>query len=340
MRKHVLPFLILLAIVAGVLYFLLNSPWLLSKIIPSMAAKYLPAFPLQTFTIGDQEYKAPDTIVLKNVKALVKYKNGLWDEFLAEEVTIYDFFAIPKLPHKFRADIRGIRMEGPGRSGEGLTVKILLTAKQGDIARAEGVVYGGPFTWEGYRFDRLQGRIDADYTKIQILEAVVEAYGGEGKGQVLVERTPDPAYIFWFEFSRLRPESLTAVNRGVFSLLQGAIDGSVRLKGRPSRMEFLTITAQLAAGGTVQPELIRNIVRMGDSLGKAEAGFLEGQTAPIVLDKGVFNFQSGQPTQGMATVELSSSQSDFEVKTMHEIRLPQGASQFLMNTAKQDLPAR
>jgi hypothetical protein len=341
MRRHIIPILVFFTLLAVAVFLLLNySKIFFLRTIPPLVADYLKPFQLQSLEIGQQQYRLPGTLTLTNVRFSLQ-KGLTQTDFSLDKLVVYNLLDVFKMPRKIRADVRGLKMEGPTLKIHDLDLKLSLLADKKSVQRISGLFDTGSLALKFYHMEKIQGRINGDSKKIELLDVEAKAYGGDVKGQVLMDRGAVHSYIIWAELFGWQPQALKEINAGFFTKMSGGLDGTFRMKNDGDSMQFFTLEFSLAKGGQMSPELVSQIAGQSASLNNQDAleKLLRGKDE-IFFDEAKFYLQNTRLAKVMAGAELRNKKEDLYIRALHEIAAPEGIEHFMLEDVTTDIFAK
>src|SRR3989338_8574079 len=337
MRRHVIPFLILFAFVAAVIFVLFNSNWFLLKVIPPALAEYLKPLELQSLKIGKQQYRYPGTLVLKDVHFSLE-QGFTQTDFSVDKIVFQNMLDIIKVPRKVRADVYGLKVDGQNFHLKNFDLQFLLIANEHSVKKVEGIFKGESAFFDLYHAERSRGRFNMDRQKIELLDIAAQTYGGEMKGQLWIDRQTRDSYIVWAELFRLKPEQLKEINSSIFSQVSGEFNGNFRMKDDVGSIEFLTGELSFVKGGEIGSSLLKMAASKSAGLNQEEAFQAITQGKPkIFFDEGKFYIQNTGLAKIILGVELKKTNGDLNIRAIHEIPTPDGLESFLFQGIKTDI---
>jgi len=335
---HIIPMLMCFALVLGVVFFVLNSSRFLLQAIPPAVAPYLKPYELESLKIGRQKYRFPRTVILNDVQFSLTQRSRQID-FSIRRVVLHNLLDMIKSPQKILVDVEGLEMQGGNLRLHDVSIKLFLETDKNRkfITYAESVFNGGSLAFDLYHFEAFKGRMNVDSKKIEVLDLSGRAYGGDMKGQFLMDRGL-ASYIVWAELSHLRAEKLSDINAGIFSQVQGELNGAFRMKNEYGRIEFFTAELSMDKGGQIGSPLIEKIISESASLNKEGGPELIIKDRPqIFFDNVKFYVQNNGRTKMKLGVEFKKKDEALNIRALHDIETPDGIELFLLKSVKTDI---
>jgi hypothetical protein len=205
------------------------------------------------------------------------------------------------------------------------------------LKKAEGIFRGESIASDFYHVQDVQGRLNVDRQKIELLDLVGKIYGGEMKGQVLIDRQALVSYIVWMEFTHLQSAKLQEINP-MFSQVNAEFNGTFRMKHDGENIQFFNAELNLAKPGEISSSLLKKIVTEPATLNKTGGLDLVTQGKPkVTFDNAQVYLQNTGLVKVIVGVELKKKEGDFDIRALHEITTPEGIEPFLFRDIKTDL---
>jgi len=260
MKRHVLPLLIMLAIFGGAAYLLLNTTFFISSAVPKIIRSYYKDIELDTFSVGQQRFILPDTLLLKDVAADFVYRRTQYNVRL-DQVTFHDFRKLWQLRQQVKMSGKGLRVIWDEGDVQDVSFEsIVLFNTDAFVERIDSIMKGGQLQYAQYQIDRFTGRVKGDRKKLELFEVTAKGYGGSMQGQVQVDFKPDLTYVFWVEFNDLQTEAMKDVYSPLFKNVTTTINGNLRLLGDRERITLLDINCLAPQQATLKREIAERII--------------------------------------------------------------------------------
>lgn len=256
MRRHVLPFLFLLILTAGILYFLTNTTWLVKLAVPEFDAAYLKGYEIERFSVERQRYSHPDVFTFHNVAISLRKGKTVYEIHIAE-LKLSEVYASWKADRRVNAAMKGLAIQWPLARVKNAEVKAALFFKGGQPVAAEGVFRGASAAVGNYEFQRLSGYLKINRNKLELLDLEGQAFGGRASGQIMNDFRAGMEYIFWMEFKGFDAAEIARVNPFAFSYLEGKLDGTFRATGDSGEIKMADVT--ISRGITIKTGLAGTI---------------------------------------------------------------------------------
>lgn len=337
MRRYLVPIVIFFTIVSAIILFFVNSNWFLRESVPQLLAEYVKPLKLRSLRVGKKEYELPNTLILHDVNFSLQEP---WTQidFSIKKVIIHNLLDTVKKQRKFRVDIQDLSMDGREFNLERVSMKFLLQGDEKEIHRAEGVFNGEKINFGLYHVEQPTGRMNMDTKKIEFLDIAGKAYGGDIKGQILIDRGTVRSYIVWAELAHLKSEPLKEINTSLFSHIHGELSGTFRMKNNSQFIEFITAEIFFDKGGEMDSSLINRIFSQSASLNKTGPIELITQgRESLLFDNGNFYLQNIGQEKAVVGVELKNTSEDLNIRALHEIPTPRGIDDFILEDIKTNI---
>ncbi len=330
MKKHFFPIIFIVSVLGATGYLLLNTPFVLSKIIPRFADEYLKEINLKSFKIRKQQFSFPDTVELYDVEFVVEKGEKVY-AFSAHQIVLHEILRSWKDEKQIRASLKGVRYENNHVAVKEFVVKLLCGFKEGAFFRLEGIFRGEDVSVLGYELQEVSGNVKMNRQRIQVSGLTGKGYGGDIQGQVHVELSPRVGYVVWLEFFDTMTEKLVSIQKDFFEGFEGTVDGTLRLIGGREKVDLFDVILEMPYGGFVYPQMVSAIAREvqdKDLKNRLEAVAYKEEKVPA--GKVSFHLRNIQDSRLTMFVNLESKKEDIRIKETIEFVISDGLLHFLM----------
>ncbi len=270
MRRHLLPLILLFSILLAGVYFLLNTTWLLSSLIPSLAKTFLKTVELQSFDFERQTFNFPDTISLHQVKASLAYNNVTYD-LKAAKISIFEVKKLMDVPHILKLSIEGLDVLEDRWQIRQADLKIFVTLSEKEFSSLEGSFHFASGIWPPYEIDNVDGRVKGNPHHGELSELAGSAYGGSWHGQLSWEYKPEARYTLYLEMKDIQTRELEKTNLALLAGCNGKLEGTLRLVADQERIPILDVNLSMPEGGTVNAKIAGHLLNRLSDVERQEA---------------------------------------------------------------------
>lgn len=332
MRRYVLPFVLIVGLLAGGFYFLLNKTWALTYLIPKLAPLYLQGtgVELKSFTFTRQSYQAPATLVLEDV-ALTFARDGREYPMQMKRLTLEDVLSLKRSREQLRAGVWDLQMTGGWGRAEAMNGKWIFSFAPQTLPRVDAIIMCPVLELKRYHFENVYARLKGDIKQMQVFEITSSAYGGNVFGQISFDLRSDPTAVVWLEFTHLEPRDLQKIESRLMPQLAGYLDGSFRLIIHPGRVELMDINMNMPQGGVVKPDLmIKLIDKITDIEKKDRLEALMSDQDQFKADEAAFSVRNVSDQKLTIFVTMRDKKNNLHIKETLEYSLDEGLNALLL----------
>ncbi len=325
MRKHLVP----LAMFAGMLalgaYMVLNTPVILCRILPEMIETHSLDTKVISFSAEGQSFRLPFQITLHNVSCRLE-KEGVPYQIDIYEMTIYDIVNVSGGKKHVRLGVNNMNMTGGRARVFGLNMKMVLDLHKRLIYRFDGIFALDMLNVARYHMEGVSGRFRGDPKKVQVFEVTALAYGGNGRGQMSLERGGETNSVFWMEFFGMDADKMKILNPRLFSYVQGKVNGAVRILKKGGKISLLTIDFTLYPGGTISTPLL---TVLGEKALPPQSEILLSRKE-LSVDRAQLHLQNDGEDGLFMMVNLDNRDLNLHLKETWKMGLKAGLDDFLI----------
>ncbi|MCK5214542.1 MAG: hypothetical protein KAR05_04245 [Candidatus Omnitrophica bacterium] len=306
-----------LFIIVGLLFFLLffvmNTTWLLDLWTPLIFEKQFRGFTLQSYNFEGQSYQFPHSIKIKNGKFVIVHKRKVYNaEF--QEMTLYDVFNSLLSTHQIKFSIKGLDINWEGGSLKGMEPKLVLAFEDFIFKKVNGIVSTKEFTFGPYVATNIYARIKGDKTQIQIFEITADCYEGKMQGQVMVSTEPYLNYIIWFKNDNMNPLRLVDIYSDIFKNVDGKVTGALRIGGDASRLNILVLNLEMSKNAKLDKALLLALKNVANEREAREIDAILQTHDVLVADEAYVQLRSDKGNNLNVILGISSRQDNFYFK--------------------------
>ncbi len=329
MRRHVIPIIILFAFFGGTFLFLLHSTWFFNTLGPKFIEKNYPNVDLVSFKVESQQFKYPETFVLKDV-TITMGEYEATKQLTIKELTLYDFLTYLKKRENIKLMVKGLKLTYDQLEINNLNLKALLFFQGPHFTQLSGIFAGYEAAFSSFRVQNFEGQIHGTRHRIQLTDLVADAYGGLMRGQVIMDFKPEINYIFWLEGQNFKPHLLTEVNQPLFSQLNGDLSGAMRLIWGSQQVNLLALNMQFNRGGIIGSGLVKTILGFkGNEGSKGHLKAILSSDGSLAVDQAKMRLQNSGAYRLNLEYSLREEGSGFKLKERQEIGIRQGITNAL-----------
>ncbi|HSV43187.1 MAG TPA: hypothetical protein VLJ10_01405, partial [Candidatus Bathyarchaeia archaeon] len=198
MRALMIPLLLLCCLVLALMYVVVNTPYVLNKVLPSVINDHAKGFVLEEFHCAKQKGRLPDVVSLFDVTMKIRQGTRVYD-IEADEIVIQNFFEFVKKQELLRLAARGIILKTENIDVQDGQFKAVIRLSDFKILFMETMAFAREFQFGPYLFSETSTHIKGNPSKIEIYEMKGSAYGGTVSGQLTFDQVPEFNYVLWSE---------------------------------------------------------------------------------------------------------------------------------------------
>ena len=270
MRRHLLPLILLFSILFAGVYFLLNTTWLLSSLIPSLVKTFLKTVELQSFAFERQSFAFPDTISLHQVKATF-IRNDITYDMKAADISIFDVKKLTEIPHVLKFSIVGLDVQESRWQLRQADAKVFVAFSKKDFSSLEGSFRFPSIVWLPYTIENVTGRVKGNVNRWELSEITGNAYGGIFHAQLAWEYQPEAVYTLYSEINDLQVKELGKTNLTLMAGCDGELNGTLRLVADEQKVPILDVSLSMPKGGIVNTVIAGHLLNRLSDVEKQEA---------------------------------------------------------------------
>ena len=259
MRSIFVCTIVMTALLAGAFYYVFYTPDLILKAVPSVAEKYLKDMTITKLHIGGQSFEYPEVLKLFKVTAEIEWKNEQY-QFAAQELDIHNFQTFWRTKKQAIVSVAGATLQQKNFGMTNGFVDATLNFEGDVLASYTGILKSGDLSLNPYQLSGTQAKFEGSHKGYKITEIKTQAYGGQAKGDIKVERKPHHTEIVSIEFVGLKSRELETLNKPIFSQIDGDFTGTMRLTRVDQQIQVLAILAEMRKGGIMEKALCKRIV--------------------------------------------------------------------------------
>ena len=327
----------MLAVLGGILFFIVHSTWFFNYFGPRYITRLLKEYSLETFHVNSQKFSFPETFVLQDV-TLSLFKENKTCEMTIKELTLYEFLTYLKKKENIKVMVKGLNLKCDRLTLSNLNVKGLLFFQGHHFTQLNGIFAGQRIEISPYHVDNFEGQLRGGRKRIQLTDFVADAYGGLVKGQIVMEYNPQLNYIFWLEVANLKPELLKETQQVLFTQLQGDLSGAMRLIWESQQMNLMALNLQFTQGGLIHPDLVESILAFeGNTAAKTQLNTMRSADGSLKVDQGKMRLQNAGEYRLTLEYSIVDERQGFKLKEEQEIPVRAGISRLLFPEREQSL---
>lgn len=240
---------VILIILAGV-WLTLYTPVVTERVVAWKLQQSVKDLRLDRFQIEKQSFVFPNRFIFKDVS---------WDGTWAKERQVSG--SIPFADVRFGEDqmflnAGGATLRLDDVSVTGAELDLVTDSREEGPTRLKGSVVTGPVrSLSAAILEGISGSLSGDMKQFAVSHMVMRGYGGVIGGQVDI--TTDPlVYDANLQCAGIEAEALEKINATIFSLIDGQLNGTIRLAGEGRHVSALELDLFLISGGRVKASLL------------------------------------------------------------------------------------
>jgi len=325
MRKHLIPVLMFVGILALGAYSLLNTPIILCRMLPRIIEQHSRDTKVLSLSAEGQSFRLPFQATLHNVSCRLE-KAGVPYHIDIYEMTVYDIVNVAGGKKHVRLGVNNLTMTGGRVRVFGLNLKMVLDLKKQLIYRFDGIFALDMLNVARYHMEGVSGRFRGDPGKVQVFEITSLGYGGSGRGQLSLERGRPSNSVFWMEYFGMDSDKMGILDPGIFSSIKGKVNGSIRILKKGEQVTLLTLDLALQRGGEVLAPLLK---QLGEKAMEPYRGVLLSQET-LAVDRAHLHVQNVGKDKLIVMANVDNKEMNLHVKEAWETDLDKGLDDFLI----------
>jgi len=325
MRKHLVPILMFVGILALGAYSILNTPFILCRLLPEIIEKHSRDTKVISLTAEGQSFRLPFQATLHNISCRLE-KGGVPYQIDVYEMTIYDVVNVSGGKKHVRLGVNNLTMTGGRVRVFGLNLKTVLDLQNKLIYRFDGIFALDMLNVARYHIEGVSGRFRGDPRKVQVFEISSLGYGGNGRGQLSLERGRPSNSVFWMEYFGMDADKMEILDQGIFSSLKGKVNGSVRILKKGEKVTLLTLDLALHKGGEIAAPLLKQLG--AKAMDQYRDVLLSRET--LTVDRAQLHIQNVGKKKLVVMANVDNRELNLHVKETWELGLEKGLDYFLI----------
>ncbi len=303
----------LIALLAGVFYYICYTPGLVQRAAPAFIEKHIPEVSLRSLHIGGQSLAYPEVLKLYDIKAQVEWKDEIYHIEIAE-FDFLNFQTFIRLQQQALLQFVGLNIERKNFKVVGAALSLTANLDTKGFKNCEIVVSNGEVMIPPYRVTRVQTKIQASEEGFKIPEFQGQAYGGSVKGSVDVTFGKKTSEVVRIEFKDFKSLDLEDVNKALFSQLQGDVNGTLRLTRLDGLIQVFAIMAEMPKEGSMSMALAKKIGSyMTDEESRYKAMAMIDKQGKLDFDSAQIRILNLNPNLAGVTITLENKKEDFRI---------------------------
>lgn len=250
--------IIMLVLLIGAFYYAFYTPALIQRAAPAFIAKHVPDIVLNSLQIGGQLIEYPEKLKLYNIKAELEWRNKTY-QIRVEKFEFLNFQTFLNAQQQALFEISGLTVQGKDFEIFDAVLSLTVNLVNKAVDNCVVLLKDGEVKIPPYRATCTFARIEASKNFIKVPEFKVQAYGGVAKGNIEKTFIPKISQTLLVEFQDLKSGDLVALNKRLFSQVNGDFSGTFRLTRAEGQLQVLAVMAEVSNGGSLSPSLYRKI---------------------------------------------------------------------------------
>lgn len=303
----------LIALLAGVFYYICYTPALIQRAAPAFIEKHIPEVSLRSLRIGGQSLAYPEVLKLYDIQAEVEWQNEIYHIEIAE-FNFLNFQTFIRVQQQALFEFVGLNIERKNFKVVGAALNLTVNLDTKGFKNCEIVTSNGEVMIPPYRVTRVQTKIQASREGFKIPEFQGQAYGGWVKGSVDVTFVKKTSEVVRMEFKDFKSLELEDVNKALFSQLQGDVNGTLRLTRLDGLIQVFAIMAEMPKGGSMSMALTKKISSyMTDEESRYKVMAMLDSQGKIDFDSARIRILNLNRNLAGVTITLENKKEDFRI---------------------------
>lgn len=330
MVRHFLSILFIFITIFGLFYGILNTPWLLSSIGPSLIEYYLPNIvEINSLKIDRQSFESPATIILKDIQCVFVIHDVEYQVDISA-ITLHEITTLVKEERKLKLSAKGVNVKSQLLKIVNATIEMALNLQRRP-PQFSSLIKGDAIQIDEIPGEGFSANVKGAKKAVQILDIALKGFGGETFGQVIFEFYPAYNYELWLEASYLSCEALEKIHKPLFSGLKGKLNGTLRLIGDQEQVTLLDVMMKFEKGLKIKTDLLSALVNyISDDKQKAVIKSLSQVQGEIAFDKAFLQVGTMQGDKMALTVDLENRQRQVALKELIQVNLQEDLKDFIL----------
>lgn len=330
MKNFIIFILVLMCLVLGFIFILLNTPFLVNAMVPQLINNYAKGFKIESFSCSSQRSQLPDILEMRDVHLKVRVGDELID-VQAKRIKINNFFEFAKKHELLRLSASGVDINVKNITINSAQLKSVLGLKEWKFVFTEIAWFAQKMKIGPYIFTKTDGRLKATPKKIDIFDIKGGAYGGTIVGQLDFEFDPQFTYVLWAEFNDIQSQIVKYPYPEFFKAINGGLDGTVRVVGG-EQVDIFTFILQGDKGLEISPNAFLKMEGAFDEEEELELKRLAESGAVLKANKSKLNVQNSRGRKIMLIFDIEESAHNLFLKGRYSISWKEGYESFLFPT--------
>jgi hypothetical protein len=313
MRTLFIGTITLIAIFAGAFYYVFYTPALILKAVPAAAEKYFKEGTVSSVSIGGQTFEYPEVLKLSKISAQVQWKD---EDYLLEigELDILNFQTFWRTQQQVIISVSGLNVQKKNFALKDCVVDATINLAGDVVSSYHIVLKNGEVNLTPYQLSGVQAKFEGTQDAVTVSDIIVQAYGGQAKGNIKIESKPHRTQTAIIEFSGLKSQELQTLNKAIFSQLTGEFQGTFRLTRADEQLQVLAILAEMSKGGTMEKNLCKKVMTyMTDEENRYAVETLLESKGKLSFDTAEFRILNVSQNLAGVTVTLINKKDNFRI---------------------------
>lgn len=331
MVKKILLFLFLvILIVPGSIYYLLNSAWFLEKIIPVALNRQFPDIQIEELRIGKQQFTLPGHLSLKNVQYVILQDDEKYAVF--QEKMDIRFYGFKK---QIMLKVQGGAVQSSAITLKDADIFLNVASDEGETFHTDGKLRILSAVSQRYKLTNIRSKISGDGQRIYFKDFLADCYGGKVTGEIFLDYKPDISYSIETKLSDLDLVLMRRANEQIFSNVTGKVSGTLVVKGTPEKIESVKASLDAPGGGELRASLLKNLLEyIPPTTQKEDLKALMKTGGNIPLQKATIDLESVSDEKLVTDIGLASQTFNLNANVTVEINVEGGFKNLLEHLQK------
>lgn len=348
----------LLALVVIVLYVCLNTPVVSRRLIPQLIQKNFKDYRIQSFSLASQQFSFPNKIVLQQLKlALVPLKSpdakpyeinsgrltaviepvpyfkarfkGTVDDLLvkAYEVELKGDVVWQREPSsdtEIKVDLQGTHFVYDEKyTIDRPYIKAALSLEKNKMRDLQGYLKIAGVEASAAKVSNIVSDLKGDDTQIVFSNFNAEAYEGKLSGEITVEHRPPFVYTVSLNIHKMNFGALEQTSAALFSQFEGALDGTILVKGDRNNIRTIQSGFSVPGGGKAKASLVAYLLQYipQGTQQREVMDFLLSTDGKIAAEEITLDLKNVKPDQISGMYRITSKELNVDIHQSFDLNL-------------------
>lgn len=304
---------VLIALLAGVFYYVCYTPALVQRVAPAFIEKYIPEVTLKSLKIGGQSLAYPEVLKLYDIQAQVQWQ----EETYLIQIDEFNFLNVQtflRVQQQALFEFVGLNIERKNFKVVNAALRLMVNWDAKGFKNCEIMAKNGEVMIAPYRVVNVQSLIQASREGFKVPEFRGQAYGGQVKGSLDVAFVGKQLEVVIVEFADLKSQELQELSKALFSQVQGNIGGTLRLTRGDGLVQVFAMMAEISQGGSISAALTQKISSfMTDEENRYKVAEILDRQGKLDFDSAQIRILKSNASLAGVTVTLENKKADVRI---------------------------